>query len=627
MKHSKIVVFLSLLLVAIMAFSSCSGSAVIPNGDQLNNAPEENGIELLDKESSSSSDKDAALKSAMTNNKSAISAAVKKWQDYVSFKQNDLGAAKQQIATDIINDDRYTITNQVKVGELFFVYAEKEVYNSAIEDEETFKRVLVYNLFSGNVETPMFDTGDYKDYSVSGREADYATYSFERQSGFSGFKVVKTQYTAQFDMSAATAVFTEYEVKTETTFYTAAVGAIKPASEGVEAWATSQKNGYYEVTIGDKVYAINSNGEILKTFDKGLQYPIPANADLELNGLKYYFESDYIYVLDKDFNYVSSYAYLDEGSQLFQYKQMLPNGNVLVQYVKLVEGDDEAFDFELVLPGIGEAKLDIAQYLYTPATGAVKELELGYLIDEIYDSENEYFAMKDEANFVAEVIKYTGGETFSQTVETTKLVFKGDFELVAELPEIIMNQTGMPTFVAKNQLIVTTTFADGETEYKVLVDRDGNYKLLPNVDNFTNTKFSFDSETYVYETNSKNEFEKPFEDCTVFGTYNGTTTLFKAEKSNYIKFYYYSESEGDYVTREVTAKGVVGSYGSLILLYLGEDNSGRDRYAWYDAYGHLVVNTDIGYIDNTVIQECEEGILLRVYHTSSDNPAKYYFVK
>ena len=71
MKHSKIVVFLSLLLVAVMAFSSCSGSAVIPEGDEQLNAPKEDIIiDLLDE--STPADAESALKNAIAANKTEI---------------------------------------------------------------------------------------------------------------------------------------------------------------------------------------------------------------------------------------------------------------------------------------------------------------------------------------------------------------------------------------------------------------------------------------------------------------------------------------------------------------------------------------------------------------------------
>ncbi len=614
MKHSKIVVFLSLLLVAVMAFSSCSGSAVIPDGDeQLNNAPKEDIIDLLDE--ITSGDAESALKDAIAANKTAMANAVAKWHEYVGFKQNSLVADETAIGKDLMNN--YTRVTFSRDGALITARAEQDVWDATAGETGDYvlshKRVVVYNLYKENFEEPVFDSGDYKDWEQT-PEASYTNYSISTESGFAGFRVLKTDYIAKYEASQEnpeTQVFKEYEVKYSTTFYTTA--AIEPTVEESKSWSSPYVSGYYEVTIGDKIYAINSKGEILKTFDKGLEYTLPANPDFEKNGLRYYYEDEYVYVLDKDFAPVSSYAFLADYDDMQQ--TVLPNGNICFQYTKMLDDNAESFDIE-----VSGQKFDIVQHLYNVKTGAVSELELGYIVaDDIYDSDSSEFAIKNEENFIVEAVKYTKGGVYSENIEPTFFVLKGDFELVAELPEIIENQTGMPQFVAKNQLIVSTKFAGESINYNVLVSTDGSYVLLPYGVNFGKTTFNYGGETCIYTTYGYNEFSTPFENYSVLTTFNGTTSLIKAKNSNsnYVKFYYYSESEGSYVTKEVYAERYVRTVGSLILL-----DHGNGQYVWYDAAGNQVVNTE-----STTHESVADGILLHVYFESSSHPSRYYFVK
>ncbi len=616
MKHSKIVVFLSLLLVAVMAFSSCSGSAVIPDGDeQLNNAPKEDIIDLLDE--ITSGDAESALKDAIAANKTAMANAVAKWHEYVGFKQNSLVADETAIGKDLMNN--YTRVTFSRDGALITARASQDVWDATAGETGDYvlshKRVVVYNLYKENFEEPVFDSGDYKDSECAQTfEADYTNYEISTNPSFAGFGVLKTDYIAKYEASQEnpeTQVFIGHEPpKYSTTFYTTA--AIEPTVEESKSWSSPYVSGYYEVTIGDKIYAINSKGEILKTFDKGLEYTLPANPDFEKNGLRYYYEDEYVYVLDKDFAPVSSYAYLSDYNYS---KWVLPNGNIFLQYKKQLDDNAEAYDYK---DARGD-KYDVVNHVYNVKTGAVSELELGYIVADVYDSDSSEFAIKNEENFIVEAVKYTKGGVYSENIEPTFFVLKGDFELVAELPEIIENQTGMPQFVAKNQLIVSTKFAGVGINYNVLVSTDGSYVLLPYGVSFGKTTFNYGGETCIYTTYGYNEFSTPFENYSVLTTFNGTTRLIKAKNSNsnYVKFYYYSESEGSYVTKEVYAERYVKTVGSLILL-----DHGNGQYVWYDAAGNHVVNTE-----STTYENVGDGILIYVDHASSDNPRRYYFVK
>ena len=611
MKHSKLVVFLSLLLVAIMAFSSCSGSAAIPENEQLNNAPTEDSIELLG--GSSSSGSDDSLKADIATNKTAIAAAVSKWQEYLGFKQNSLGVDDEQIAKEIVtNYDRVSFERK---GAIIIVRAEEDVWDYTEEDYVlSAKRLLVYNLYNENFEVPVFDSGDYKDWEQS-PEVNYVTYTVSANQYFSAFRILKTEYVAKFEASEAdptVSEFKEYEAKYTTTFYN--TEAFYTEDEIVN-WSYNQMPGYFEVTIEDKVYAMDSEGKILKIFNEGLQYLLPVYADYEIGGLKYYFEDEYVYVLDENFAFVSSYEFLKGYEASAQ--NILPNGNIFFQYAKPLDADAEDFDIEQ--NGI---KVDFVQQIYNVKTGAVTELENGYLINDIYTSDDAPFTIKNEENFVVDAAVISGGKFSLADEDLVTLVFKGDFELVAELPEIIENQVGMPDFVAMNQLIVTTSFASGE-EFNVLVGTDGSYKLLPYGVSFGKTRFNFDGETYVYNTNSNGEFVTPFDGYDVLTSFNDTTVLLVPEDldkyyQDYVRFYYYSESENRYAYRDVNAEGYIATVGSLVLLDLGDGD-----YAWYDAYGYHVVNTESSYYYSVA-----DGIMLQVVHSSStETTYKYYFVK
>ena len=611
MKHSKLVVFLSLLLVAIMAFSSCSGSAVIPENEQLNNAPTEDSIELLG--GSSSSGSDDSLKADIATNKTAIAAAVSKWQEYVGFKQNSLGVDDEQIAKEIVtNYDRVSFERK---GAIIIVRAEEDVWDYTEEDYVlSAKRLLVYNLYNENFEVPVFDSGDYKDWEQS-PEVNYVTYTVSANQYFSAFRILKTEYVAKFEASEADPAvleFKEYEEKYTTTFYN--TEAFYTEDE-IVYWSYNQMPGYYEVTIGDKVYAIDGEGKILKIFNEGLQYLLPAVSDYEINGLKYYFEDGYVYVLDENFAFVSSYESLK--GYAVSARNILPNGNIFFQYAKPLDADAEDFDIEQF-----GMKIDLVQQIYDVKTGAVKDLEIGYIINDIYTSDDAPFTIKNEENFVVDAAVLSGGKLSLAEEELVTLVFKGDFELVAELPEIIENQVGMPDFVAMNQLIVTTSFASGES-FNVLVGTDGSYKLLPYGVDFDKTGFSFNGETYVYNTDSYGEFVTPFDGYDVLTSFNDTTVLLVPEDldnyyQDYVRFYYYSESENRYAYRDVNAEGYITTVGSLVLLDLGDGD-----YAWYDAYGYHVVNTESSYYYSVA-----DGIMLQVVHSSStETTYKYYFVK
>lgn len=623
MKHSKIVVFLSLLLVAIMAFSSCSGSAAAIDDDaQLNIAPmEENRIELLDKESSSSDDQ--TLRDAMQDNKDAISAAVKKWQEYLGFNASENEVEKFQLAYSNIPSD-FKITNVTRSGAIVKVTTEKYVW-SDVEHREVLAatRIFVYNLYSANPSQYIYSTEAYAPF----RSSEYkhgVQYSVTPNSNGFSFSVVKNVYSPSFGEDGA---FVEYNRKCSSYLYTNSSTPIASAvdKDSPTGWYISDSNydGYYEVSVEDKTYALNGKGEIVKTFDKGFERVLPGEPDYTVNNLKYYYEDNAIKVLNSNFDYVSSYSFLTGYSRS---SYVLPNGNVFVQYKKALSNDAKTYAYEQ-----NGTKYDLIQQIFVPASGEVKSVELGYVVTKLSDNENyttTNFKLKDDANFVVNALKYTKGEATSNA-NFASLVLKGDFELVVELPKIVMNQKEYDQFeydqfeyaqfVTLNKLIIRANFG-GRRDAYFLVDRDGNCDLLPMNASFGKTGYNLNGEYFTYE-GTNGDFEKPYEDFREITSFAGTTVL-RFKNSDYLTFYYYNAKEGRYASSSVYCESDnCPVFGSVIMLDIDGD------YYLYDATGNRLLGDD-----SVSCTRAAGGYYVVASHTVQENNVyrtvkTYYFVK
>ena len=611
MKHSKLIVFLSLLLVAVMAFSSCSGSANLPDGEkQLVIAPNEDNV--IDLMSGSASDTGVSAEAAVSANKANMAAAIKEWQKYVSYKQNDLKANEVKIAAEIVNAyDNVEISYNYDA--IIVVEAEKWLWNPATgnNDVET-KRTLVYNLYSADVTKPVFDSGDYK--------ADGTTvYSVEIYNDFAGFSVEKTVTVLVIDdTDPENPVITDTKYEYETSLYTTALiaNAKTQLSElDFYSYYVPTSDGYYvEVVLEGKIYCIDSCGNVLKIFAEGLEYTLPGAPDYKNGGLNYYvYEGSYISVLDAGFAPVSYYAYLAEYEDVATY--LLPNGNVFVQYEIRLEKDAKNFDY--IYNG---AKYDLVQHVYDVKSGKVSELNLGYYVSYLYTEEVEdMFAINNAEHFFVRAFAYDKGETIS-TANTQNIVLKGNFETVKVLPNIIENQYGLPKFVSMNRVIVETYFASSHFA-NTLVAADGSYWLLPAEAWFDGTSFWFDGTEYVYENTVGCDFVNPFKDSNYYYEFNGGTSFIisctetdaEGVSKNYFKLYYYNASTASYKTVKINGDDVAATVGSLVCI----ENDGA--YVWYDAMGNRVATSEYpswSYVAG--------GYMIKTVESGN---TKYYFVK
>lgn len=240
--------------------------------------------------------------------------------------------------------------------------------------------------------------------------------------------------------------------------------------EESSATAIGTPSGADLVTINDKCYFCR-DAEVIHTFNKGEERDLPI-MDLEYGDYKYKFNDDsgVMTVFDSEYNVVGSVniPVTSINSNMFNIN-VLDNGDIYVQTIS--DGDDDNYDFETQ----SGYKVKVDQLIFHVDTMTTEKIDnvkfaiMDMMTKAMGDFERYSFKLKEE-NECQLVAAYKIDENKQISNEISFLVVDNSLGIIAELPNIIKNQTEFEGFISETQLVVVASNYNGREKISYVVD-------------------------------------------------------------------------------------------------------------------------------------------------------------
>ncbi len=468
MKNRKLIVFVSALLFAVMALSSCTGSAALPNNDALANDPmHENSVILTDGEGVS------LLSSADTLSASGKLAV---WQKYLKYNAKSLDAVTSD-STSFSSDKRYYRDGNygvvVQYEDKETVGAYEELWKSIFE-----QTIKVYNIFGkdepiftykNNYVTNIEDrTEVYSDATIARVNTDvyydYGIFYVEYENWDAVYEELPEGSTETPEIIGYTLEEMYYE------FYLAD-GTFLGKTENSWDYDTSSTYCTKTFILNGDAYVLDNYGnfikkvkDILYTEDPFLEATLGSAEMTKIGG--YYFVEDY---------YEDGYVIFDlNGSYVGKYKGesqveiFLPNGNVLMQDVIEVNEGATVYD---VYNYANDKKYNVVTKVFDVASGKTTEVDFAYKIETYYD------AMSAGNTVLAGDCAVIEAYTFEKQMYSSELTYvalNSDLTVKEILPEIIPNQVGLVKMCDADTTLIPATMYGGDSEFYYRVT-DGSF--------------------------------------------------------------------------------------------------------------------------------------------------------
>lgn len=548
MKQSKFIVLLSLLLIAVMAFSSCQGeSAKLPADDEIIDESILNNLV----------DKDGAGNEGEGEEQTTTQQAVDTWLRYVEFKKPD--AYKSGDLKKLFEENENTSISSDYNVPVFLVRT--AVYYSSHGEEEPELREYQYSLYSPlYYDTPCFTV----EYSATpyeegvGNMRDFDVITLLGRGGF--FCVERTEWVVtELDESVEPAVEIGEWVTTYQ-YYDARAKALTEKLDAELDFDYTVYNHYVSITLGDKNYAVDFNGNIIKEFKPGFEYRLPnlAKADFAIDGLYYYVDDGEISVVNSDYELV--YARNGETEEYF----VLENGNIIVQRVD--ELADNAESFDLLYAG---EKLNVSHYLVNLEENKTEEVELDYIILELYNKYSDcmYFDVKN--GNVSQICKYEKGGSFD-FYKTLNVSIMNDLSGYDKLPNLIDNQAGMPTLLSPDKFLVERYFGSETVSFTVnkYASVALSYSFNPNYSDFSPYFYEMDNAIYSYSgTKLISEIINTysFNESLIVETYDSEDGEYTYIICYYDEYYNSARTKTLFTTEDRLYSSYIDVYGNTVL--------------------------------------------------------------
>lgn len=478
MKNRKLIVFVSALLCAVMALSSCTGSAALPDNDVLANDPiHENGIILTDDASSGTSDV-PSVDTLTASGKLAV------WQKYLKYDVKSLDAASSDSTASL--DDK---THNFVGADTYGVLVQTETKRIHGEFEELWKTrveetIRVYNIFGKD--EPIFS---YKNAYLMNLEdeseilSDSTIVSVDTDIFYGIFRVEYENWDAVYEElpegSTETPEIIGYTLKETYYEFYLADGTLLGEAENFWDYDTKTTEFTNAFILNGTAYVLDNDGNFIKKVAEELYTEDPfieatyGSSEIDKIG-SYYFvydlhNEDRALIFDLNGKYVCEYN-CDSEVEIF-----LPNGNVLMQdAIEVSEGAKtyDVYDYET------NAKYDVVTKVFDVASGKVSEIEFAYIITEWYDALGSRNAALAGDCVVIEAF------TFEKQMVSSELSYVAlnlDLTVKEVLPEIIPNQKGLIEIRDADTVLIPATMDNDSNFYYRVTDGEFyayDYKII-----------------------------------------------------------------------------------------------------------------------------------------------------
>ena len=263
--------------------------------------------------------------------------------------------------------------------------------------------------------------------------------------------------------------------------------------------STQSRGDYYYITVDGTTYSVERDSNKLVTLEdatKAAEYHLKRPTFDEIAGdVGFIFESEKIYVYDLT-KWISCTNVIEYPSYWLEATPfVLADGNILVQYFKILPSDTINYDF-----AEGNTKIDACQVIINPVTGAQKEVEFGYLIADKLDNEG----WTEKATNVFEIVPIV-----EKTIANEEIIVAVDNELniqYAYLPTLtgqILDETELVadgvfgTIIHYGGGITQAILMNADGEKLVVVPTNASFKF--GLAKINNKLYKLDMETLVLD--------------------------------------------------------------------------------------------------------------------------------
>lgn len=586
MKRSKMTVLLSALLCAVLLLSSCGTSAAIPADDEETvSLPASEMISSVSSGASAAPSLDSTT-AGDDGEELTMSEALAVWKEYLLYDEHESAT----VGTRVFNMEsdsgvNFALTMNNRIAE----------YTVIVDDDALDFALTYYGVERNHVYYELVDlwTGktiqsfDYSRAAVANNEPWYSVAIISIASDFEIARVTKVTYTPVYENEtpAEGEAPLYYDAVYEVTFY-APDGTVLASGKNGEHSVVPNYLGYdYSIfSLAGKSYTV-VDGEIVATCAEGM-YTLPlVGWDLEYNGYRYWIDDNYgeITVTDKASNVVVRY----QGGWDEYY--ILSDGNIYLY--NWSRYDEYVLEYSYYYY---DSKCLIQHTLIDVETGAVTHPDLGFAVMELITNANaeNNNGVKEGLN-IASVYRYADGK---MDTLPTNLVLDGDMNVVATLPNVVPNQSGLLTRMGGDSWKLDTTVGN-YTTVSYLISSYGNLVLLPCDEDITqlcNGFFVMGGDIYAYSPTAEPYVVIDGEDLVQYRVFNGGNSLAILDDESVLTVYTLKPDGGitsNYGVHNVASLGYTYLDGAV--LRFSYQSSSNTRPDFVDSTGRVLCSTEL----------------------------------
>ncbi len=257
----------------------------------------------------------------------------------------------------------------------------------------------------------------------------------------------------------------------------------------------------YAAEINDKIYVFNIYGDLLITFEKGKEYPVP-EIDLAYGESFYVFEEDgSAYLFNKTYQKVGEYKVpADYG--FLEGRYVLNNGNLLYHFTSDVVAPKAEYNYETTY---GE-RCNQNYVIVDAKTGVATPVSLEYkLLSLLSANDSAKTGIGFKGEYQLAVIQKINEKTLSR--ERVTVILDNELKIVAELPNFIVAQASVVGMKdAETLLINSKTYNEAQELYYAINVTNGTPALYVDV---TDTSYQAVDNGFIYDGKLYNNACKP----------------------------------------------------------------------------------------------------------------------
>ncbi len=367
-------------------------------------------------------------------------------------------------------------------------------------------------------------------------------------------------------------------------------------------------------------YTADKDGKLTKAFD----VPEYMNVDFIVYYNDVYFYSgdeSGVYVYDTQFNRVSAWFVpeYDDASIYDLDMFILNNGDILVQYMVVLDEDAAKYDITIVKDG-ETLKLDLVSVLVSAKNGKAKTLELEYVIDnlesnyDLYDEDEDDNVFTDGFENIAYISPIVDGKILKSPADKDVVLMNNKAKITKSLKVVDYQVAEVPTKISDGRYAVSTL--DGGM---VVIDEKG--KVIHSINNFDFSNIVgayFIGERAIYDMNLEVAYDLAVKNVEVIQVIGDTIFVKKGTDKEYSII---SLCDGEEKTVYTYTKDTKKEFKFADGMYYLVDEDGN--YEYFNEKGESLVKITA---EHAVFATSEEyGVV--VFKTADILDAKYYVIK